>query len=76
MYYLRNDPKSIPNKVSISCVYLSNSLNLIKKTKLFFLWKSKFNKELQKKKTWPKSLLKLIKKPYRQQIKKTNLILN
>ena len=76
MYYLRNDPKSIPNKVSISCVYLSNSLNLIKKTKLFFLWKSKFNKELQKKKTWPKSFLKLVKNPYRQQIKKTNLILN
>jgi hypothetical protein len=69
MYYLRNDSKSIPNKVSISCVYLSNSLNLIKKTKLFFLWKAKFNKERQKN-TWSKSFLKLVKKPYRQQIKK------
>jgi len=34
MHYLSNDTKSIPNKVSISCVYLSNSLNLTKKTKL------------------------------------------
>ena len=49
MHYLSNDPKSIPNKVSISCVYLSNSLNLTKKNKTSFIRKVKFNKERQKK---------------------------
>jgi hypothetical protein len=48
MYYLRNDSKSIPNKVSISCVYLSNSLNLIKKTKLFFYEKLNLTKNDKK----------------------------
>jgi hypothetical protein len=47
MHYLNNDPKSIPNKMSISCLYLSNSLNLTKKTNFFFK-KAKFNKERQK----------------------------
>jgi hypothetical protein len=48
-------------------LYISNSLNLTKKTKLFFLRKAKFNKERQKKNSRkPKSFLKSVTKPYRQ----------
>jgi len=50
MHYLNNDPKSIPNKMSISCLYLSNSLNLTKKTN-FFLKKLNLTKNDKKQMT-------------------------
>jgi len=37
------------HEMSTLYLYISNSLNLTKKTKLFFLRKAKFNKERQKK---------------------------
>jgi hypothetical protein len=55
------------NEVSISYLYTSNSLNLTKKNKTYFLRKAKFNKKQQKKNPRkPKSFLKSVTKPYRQ----------
>jgi len=55
------------HELSISYLYLSNSLNLIKKTKFICLKKLNLTKNDEKKDSRkPKLFLKLVTKPYRQ----------